>query len=307
MVYLERSIKEPQPAGLPAYISGETKAYELDGSQPPAEIMLVQANPVLRRSRIHSRQRTLITRLQPVADYVDDIRREGSGQSFPNKDVRLALCKAIDKIGLVVESSTDWRILLMASCPTAPNFNPELQNMDVNVFDVEAAKTSWQMLDSRIEQDSPSWKCGSANPSVFVGAFAQAIQARWKENLGIDVDLKPAHLPDLTPASFGDKQPQSVMCRPRGQLRSTATFSQHLPPTSLGDNPNGRLSGQTPTIRQMEPWTWQSTSNYEAAQGQPGRQHSLLLPSRSSQHRITPATSSDQLLNLTRMVIVLQQ
>lgn len=207
VVYWEKIIEKPQPVGLPAYISGEVKAYGLDGSQPPAEMMLVQANPVL-RAESHPQPPTYtdyfgFNLLQPTLTTADGKEVDNP---FLNKDVRLALCKAIDKDALVGEIFNGLAYPAYGILPNGfPNFNPELQGMDVNIFDVEAAKTLLANAGFPDGAGFPKFEMWIRQPSVFMSTFSQAIQARWKENLGIDVELKPADFQAFTAAAFGDK------------------------------------------------------------------------------------------------------
>ncbi len=207
VVYFEKIFEAPRPAGLAAYISGEAKSYVLDGSNPPAETMLAQANPVL-RSESHPEPPTYtdyfgFNLVQPKLKTVDG---QEVDNPFLNKDVRLALCKAIDKDALVGEIFGGLAYPAYGILPNGfPNFNPELQNMDINKFDVQAAKDLLAKAGFPDGAGFPRFEFYLRQPSVFMSTFAQAIQARWKENLGIDVELKPADFQAFTAAAFTDK------------------------------------------------------------------------------------------------------
>lgn len=207
IAYLEKITEMPRPAGLAAYIAGDTISYALDGSQPPAETMLVQANPVL-RSESHPNP--------PVyTDYfgfnlLQAKLKTSDGKEvdnpFLNKDVRLALSKAIDKDALVGQIFAGLAYPAYGILPNGfPNFNPALKDLDANKFDVAAAKALLEKAGFKDGKGFPKFEFYLRQPSVFQTNFAQAIQARWKDNLGIEVDLKPADFQAFTQAAFKDK------------------------------------------------------------------------------------------------------
>ncbi len=207
VVYFEQIIEKTRPTGLAAYISGEAQSYALDGSQPPAEQMLVQANPVL-RAESHPQPPTYtdyigFNLLQPKLKTVDG---QEVDNPFLNKDVRLALSKAIDKDTLVGQIFNGLAYPAYGILPNGfPNFNPELKDMDVNKFDVEAAKTLLANAGFADGASFPKFEMYIRQPSTFMSTFSQAIQANWKENLGIEVELKPADFQAFTAAAFTDK------------------------------------------------------------------------------------------------------
>jgi oligopeptide transport system substrate-binding protein len=125
---------------------------------------------------------------------------------FLNKDVRLAMCKAIDKDALVGQIFSGLAYPAYGILPNGfPNFNPALQELDVNKFDVEGAKALLAGAGFPDGKGFPKFEFYLRQPSVFMSNMAQAIQSRWKENLGIEVELKPADFQAFTQAAFGDK------------------------------------------------------------------------------------------------------
>jgi oligopeptide transport system substrate-binding protein len=205
--YFEKIDEKPRPAGLAAYIAGDTQGYALDGSQPPAETMLVQANPVL-RSESHPNPPTYtdyfgFNLLQPK---LKDASGKEVDNPFLKPEVRMAMCKAIDKDALVGQIYNGLAYPAYGLIPYGfPNYNPDLKNEDINKFDVKAAQDLLTKAGFPGGKGFPKLEWYLRQPSVSMSNMAQAIQARWKENLGIDVVLKPADFQAFTKASFTDK------------------------------------------------------------------------------------------------------
>jgi ABC-type transport system substrate-binding protein len=120
--------------------------------------------------------------------------------------VRLALCKAIDKVSIVNEiyqgfAHPAWGILPKGF----PNYNPELEQLDPNIFDVEAAQ---QLLADAGYADGagfPVYELYIRQPTNQQVAVCEAIQAQWKDHLGITIELRPSDFQSFTSASFGDR------------------------------------------------------------------------------------------------------
>jgi len=185
------------PAGLPAYIAGERQTVNIGAGAPPAEIGLVNANPLL-RAESHP--------LPPTGtDYIG-FNTLGDFEPLTDRNVRLALCKAVDKATLVSQiyqgfSNAAWGIL-----PTGfPNYNPDLQELDPNVYDPEAA--AQLLADAGFPGGAgfPVYELYIRQPNPQQEALCQAVQAQWKENLGIDIELRPSDFQSFTSAAFTDR------------------------------------------------------------------------------------------------------
>jgi oligopeptide transport system substrate-binding protein len=184
--YVTEIREQTLPKGIAAYMAGDVQTYAIDGNTPPAERALVNANPVL-RSESHP---------QPASytDYLGFNTLSGKFPPLDNPDVRMALCKAIDKETLIAQvwqgmSNPAWGILPKGF----PGYSGDkLKDLDPNKYDPEAAK---QLLSKAGYPDGkgfPKFQMWIRQPSDIQTALCQAIQARWKENLGIEVELKPA-------------------------------------------------------------------------------------------------------------------
>jgi len=189
--------EENIPAGLAAYMAGDVQRHDVGAVSPPAEIGLVNGNPVL-RAESHAQPPT-------STDYLG-FNTLGDFEPLADQNVRLALCKAIDKATIVSEiyqgfAHPAWGILPKGF----PNYNPDLEKLDPNVYDPEAAK---QLLADAGYADGtgfPTYELYIRQPSNQQVAVCEAIQAQWKENLGITIELRPSDFQSFTSAAFGDR------------------------------------------------------------------------------------------------------
>ncbi|MGC9347180.1 MAG: ABC transporter substrate-binding protein [Anaerolineae bacterium] len=185
------------PSGLPAYMAGEVHNYSVGVGNPPAEIGLVNANPVL-RAESHPRPPTF-------TDYLG-FNTLGDFEPLADPNVRLAMCKAIDKSTIVSQiyqgfSHTAWGILPKGF----PNYNPDLEQLDPNIYDPEAAA---QLLADAGYPDGagfPTYELYIRQPNAQQTAVCEAMQAQWRENLGINVELRPSDFQSFTSAAFSDR------------------------------------------------------------------------------------------------------
>jgi oligopeptide transport system substrate-binding protein len=234
--YFEKIVEKPRPTTLAAYIAGDTQGYALDGSQPPAETMLVQANPVL-RAESHPNPPTFtdyfgFNLLQPKLKTVDG---KDVDNPFLNQDVRMALCKAIDKDALVGQIYSGLAYPAYGLIPKGfPNFNAALQNEDVNKFDVAAAKALLAKAGFPDGKNFPKFDLYIRQPTIAQSSMAQAIQARWSANLGIEVGLKPSDFQGFTKAAFTDKTAPMYYVGYSMDYYDPATFMNVFRASSVG-------------------------------------------------------------------------
>jgi ABC-type transport system substrate-binding protein len=185
-VWLTEIREQSMPSGLPAYIAGDIPSYGISQDTPPAEVALINANPVL-RAESHPQPSTF-------TDYLGFNTMPGAYPPIDNPDVRLALCKAIDKETLVGEiyrgfANPAWGILPKGF----PGFSGDaLKDLDPNKYDPEAAKQLLSKAGFPDGKGFPKFDVWMRQPGQIQLNLLQAIQARWKENLGIEVELKPA-------------------------------------------------------------------------------------------------------------------
>ncbi len=179
------------PTGVPAYIAGDIPTYGISGETPVAEIQLIQANPVLKAEQHPG-----------IAGNTDYLGFNTTGKFKPLDDanVRLALCKAIDKEVLVKEifqgfSNPAWGILPKGF----PNdIGDKLKLLDPNVYDPTQAKALLAKAGFPDGKDFPTFELWVRQPTPKQQALAQAIQARWKENLGIQIEVRAADFQSFT-------------------------------------------------------------------------------------------------------------
>ena len=198
-VYFTGILEKPAPQTLPAYIAGDIQAYNIDGATPAGEREMVNANPVLKTEQ-HPQPSSF-------TDYLGFNTLAGKFKPLDNPDVRMALCKAIDKEALIKEiyrglADPAWGIL-PKGFPN--NIGDQLQGLDPNKYDVEAAKQLLSKAGYADGKDFPKFEMWIRQPTPVQSSLAQAIQARWKENLGIEVDLKPADFQSFTDTAFVKK------------------------------------------------------------------------------------------------------
>jgi oligopeptide transport system substrate-binding protein len=195
--WLTKIREENVPGGLAAYMAGDVQRHDVGAVSPPAEIGLVNANPVL-RAESHPQPPT----------YTDYLGFNTLGDFAPLADpnVRLALCKAIDKATIVSQiyqgfAHPAWGILPVGF----PNYNPELEQLDPNVYDPEAAQQLLADAGYPGGQGFPVYELYIRQPTTQQVAVCEAIQAQWRENLGITIELRPSDFQSFTSASFGDR------------------------------------------------------------------------------------------------------
>ncbi|NLG50190.1 MAG: peptide ABC transporter substrate-binding protein [Chloroflexi bacterium] len=196
-VYFEKATEGPLPSGLPAYMAGEIPTYAIGATTPPGEQAFINSNPVLRAES------------HPVAPYVTNYlgfnTLPGKFAPLDNRDVRLALLKAIDKEALVAEIGKGFAFPAWGMLPPGfPNAIPDkLKELDPNVFDVEAAR---QLLSKAGYADGAGfpvyeWWCRDG-----ITPYAEAIQAAWKDTLGIQVNLRGSDYSGFTQQAFTNKE-----------------------------------------------------------------------------------------------------
>lgn len=191
---------ELTPTGLPAYIAGDIRDYVLGMDTPAGEDAIVNANPIL-RSESHPQPAT-------STDYIGFNTLGGEFKPLDNPDVRLALCKAIDKAAVVGEigrgyASPAWGILP----PGFPGYAGDLlKPLDPNVYDVEAAKGLLAKAGYEGGKDFPKFELWIRAPTPSMLNLCQAIQAQWKDNLGVQVELRPADYSAFTDTAFTQKK-----------------------------------------------------------------------------------------------------
>jgi len=191
MPYFTEIREESLPTGLAAYIAGDITGYSVGATTPPAERQMIEANPVLSAEMSKG--------IATSTDYMG-FNTTGKFAGLDNPDVRLALCKAIDKDTLVQEifqgfSYTGWGLI-----PTGfPNNQDEtLKALDPNVYDPEAARALLAKAGYASGADFPVYEMWIRQPTDITLAFCEAIQARWMENLGIKVELRPSDFQSFT-------------------------------------------------------------------------------------------------------------
>ena len=199
LVYFNEILETTLPGGVPAYMSGEIQGLLLDAGTPAGEVEMIKNHPVLK------------TEMNPqpgsYTDYLGFTTLPDKFKPLDNPDVRLALCKAIDKEGLIGEifqgfADPGWGILPKGF----PNYiGDQLKELDPNVYDPEAARQLLSKAGYAGGASFPRFELWIRQPTPIQSALAQAIQARWKENLGIDVDLKPADFQSFTDTAFAQK------------------------------------------------------------------------------------------------------
>jgi oligopeptide transport system substrate-binding protein len=199
MPYMIEVRERTLPTGLPAYIAGDIQGYGVSGSSPAGEVGLINADPTL-RAESHPQPSTF-------TEYIGFNTLEGRATPLENPDVRLALCKAVDKETLVGQIHRGFANPAYGVLPNGfPNYiGDQLKELDANKYDPEAAKALLSNAGYPDGKGFPVFEMWIRQPNDTTTALAQAVQARWKENLGIQVELKPADFQSFTAASFGDK------------------------------------------------------------------------------------------------------
>jgi len=184
---------------LAAYVAGETQAFSLGINSPAGEVGIVNANPVL-RSESHPQPSgvTWYIGFNTLGDFPEltDIR------------VRTALNKAVDKERIIGEigrgfANPAWGILPKGF---PGNRFEDLMKEDPNVFDPEAAKAL--LADAGFPDGAgfPEYELWIRSPQPWMTTICEAVQASWKEHLGVNVKLVPADHPTFTANVFAEKK-----------------------------------------------------------------------------------------------------
>jgi len=189
--YFTEIREESLPTGLAAYIAGDINGYSIGPATPAAERQLIESNPVLKTEMSKG-----------IATSTDYIGFNTTGKFAPldNPNVRLAICKAIDKDTLIQEifqgySYTGWGLI-----PTGfPNNQDDaLKALAPNVYDPEAARKLLADAGFADGKDFPTFELWIRQPTDTQLALCEAIQARLKENLGITIELRPSDFQSFT-------------------------------------------------------------------------------------------------------------
>ena len=77
--------------------------------------------------------------------------------------------------------------------------------LDPNVYDPEAAQKLLAEAGFPGGEGFPNFELYIRQPNAKQVAICEAVQARWKENLGIDIELRPSDFQSFTSASFTEK------------------------------------------------------------------------------------------------------
>lgn len=181
----------PLPEGLAAYMAGDINGFSVGSNTTSAEMALIDNNPVL-KAELHPG-------IANSTDYLG-FNTTGKFEGLDNPDVRLALCKAIDKENLVREIYRGFAYPAWGLIPTGfvNNQDAALKGLDPNVYDPEAAR---QLLANAGYADGagfPTYELWIRQPNDQQLALCEAMQARWKENLGINVELRPSDFQSFT-------------------------------------------------------------------------------------------------------------
>ncbi len=198
--YMISNRGERLPNTLPAYIAGDIREYTTNMDTPAGEIGLINANPIL-HAESHPQP--------PVyTEYIGFNTLGGEFEPLNNPDVRMALCKAIDKETLVGEigrgfASPAWGILP----PGFPNYaGDQLKKLEPNIFNVEAAKGLLAKAGYADGKGFPKFEFWVRGPTPSTLSLCQAVQAQWKANLGVEVELHPADFVAFTDMTFDQKK-----------------------------------------------------------------------------------------------------
>jgi ABC-type transport system substrate-binding protein len=227
---------------------------------PAGEIGLVNANPVL-RAESHP---------QPSwnTDYMGFNTIPDAFKPLDNPDVRMALCKAIDKETLVSQiflgfSNPAWGVLPKGF----PDYTGDtLKGLDINKYDPEAAKTLLSKAGYPDGKGFPKFELWKRvdNPSQKVRSLYEAIQARWKEILGVEVDLKFVEIQSFTQKVFTEKKVPIYGVNYGMDYNDPATFLNVF-----------RQGGRHPT----DTTAWTETYNKANAELDPTKRFTLLAES----------------------------
>lgn len=189
--YFTEIREETMPTGLAAYISGEAPGYGVGPTTPPAELQIIEGNPVLKAEVAEG--------IATGTDYIG-FNTTGAFAPLDNPDVRLALCKAIDKDTLVQEIFRGYAYTGWGLIPTGfPNNQDDaIKTLDPNVYDPEKARELLAAAGYPDGKDFPTFEMWIRQPGDTDLALCEAMQARWKENLNITVELRPSDFQSFT-------------------------------------------------------------------------------------------------------------
>jgi ABC-type oligopeptide transport system substrate-binding subunit len=187
------------PVTLGAYINGEIYQYTLGPDSPAGEVGMVNSNPVL-RAESHPNF--------AAGTYYIGFNTDGMFEELTDPKVRLALCKALDKETIVGALGRGFAYPAWGILPKGfvGNSYDALKNEDPNIFDVAAAKQL--MADAGFPDGNgfPEFELWMRSVAPTELTYCEAIQAAWKENLGVNVKLVPADHPTFTKAVFTEKK-----------------------------------------------------------------------------------------------------
>jgi ABC-type transport system substrate-binding protein len=199
--YFTEIREQKLPTGLSAFINGDIPEYIVGGNTPAGEIGMINANPLL-RAESHPQPGT-------NTDYIGFNTLPGAFAPLDNPDVRLALCKAIDKDTLVGQIFMGMSNPAYGILPKGfPGYTGDsLKELDINKYDPDAAKALMEKAGYKDGKGFPKFEMWVRwnNPSQKVQSLAEAIQARWKEILGITVELRFVEIQSFTQSVFKDR------------------------------------------------------------------------------------------------------
>lgn len=206
-MYFEQIVETTLPVGLAAYMAGDLQQFILDASTPPAEVQLVNSNPMLRAETTPlPGTATWYIGFNSLKETLPDTNGKDVPNPFLDKNVRYAFCKAIDKDNLNATLMRGFSNAAAGILPAGfPNYNAANKDLDVNVYDPEAAK---QLLADAGFPDGagfPVFDMWIRQPSPDMTNWSQALQQRWQENLGVKVELHPGDFQSYTAAAHKDK------------------------------------------------------------------------------------------------------
>jgi len=205
--YFDKLVERTLPAGLPAYIAGDIKTYGISSATPPAEVQMVNSNPAL-RAETHPLPGTATWYIgfNNLKAEVETTDKKMVANPFLDQKVRYAFAKAIDKETLTAEVMRGFANVAWGILPNGfPNYNPELKNSDVNVYDPDAAKALLAEAGFPEGAGFPVFDMWVRAPSPDMTLWSQALQARWKEILNVQVEIRPGDFQSYTDAAHKSK------------------------------------------------------------------------------------------------------
>jgi ABC-type transport system substrate-binding protein len=187
------------PNTLGAYMNGEIHSYALGPDSPVGEVGMVNSNPVL-RAESHPGF--------AAGTYYVGFHTTGEFKEFTDRKVRLAMAKALDKGTIVSALGRGFAYPAYGILPKGfvGNSYDALAKEDPNIFDVEAAKKLLAEAGFPDGKGFPEYEMWMRSATATETSYCEAIQAAWKENLGINVKLFPTDHPTFTKAVFTEKK-----------------------------------------------------------------------------------------------------